>query len=321
MEREWIIQLVDLKGFGGADRSEGILYVEESELSGQILSPSLSGDIVKRVSLSDGRAPGVIDLAFDDAEAVKAGLACGGVAQVAIFERKEFPREYFDLKRKRVPFVLVTSVRPSGNTECSVITLDHSDPNVSLPRDVVDKARGLITAAKKSTTVLNLQECSYYISLVAPKTHMVVLGGGDLANKLIELAALLDWSAEIIEESSVTMNARLFESLTLGPLDALVVLSHDHEASTPFIASILKSKAGTYVGSLGSRHTQAERRRRLLELGIGEKEVSEIYGPIGLDGSARSVGETALVICAEVQVHKSKRPLRHLRDSLGPINA
>ncbi len=323
MEQSWIVRLVDLKGFGGADRSEGILRVEGSNLSGQILSPGLSERIAQRVSTLHSSTNGIIELEFNDAEAVNAGMACGGVAHVTVFDRGRFPGEYFELERQRTPFVVVTSLDPSGGTECYVIDSISSALKADLPQEIMDKAEAIRLAMRKNTISVRLHEISYYLSLVAPTTHMVVLGGGVLAKALSEMAVLLGWSAEVVEESADKSHEITFdpESLLLGPLDALVVLSHDHDFTTPYITSALKSHSGAYIGSLGSRHTQTERRKRLLELGFVEKDVEGLYGPIGLDAAAQSVGETALVICAELQVHKSRRPLRHLRDTSGPINA
>ncbi len=323
MERSWIVRLVDLKGFGGASRSEGVLRVEGSSLKGQILSPRLSESIVERVTSLRSSANRVVELDFDDAQAVGAGMACGGVAQVAVFDEREFPNEYFELERQRTPFVVVTSRHSSGRTQCYVIDSTSSRSKTDLPQEILDKVEEVNFSMRKGTTSIQLDETKYYVSLVAPTTHIVTLGGGDLAKTLKEMTALLGWDAEVVEKRVDGGHKAAIEpeSLLLGPLDALVVLSHDHDFTTPFIASALKSRSGAYIGSLGSRHTQTERRMRLLEQGFVEQDLTGLYGPIGLDAAAQSVGETALVICAEIQVHKSKRPLRHLRDSLGPINA
>ena len=55
-----------------------------------------------------------------------------------------------------------------------------------------------------------------------------------------------------------------------------------------------------YVGAIGSRRTQAERRARLLAAGVAEADLARLRGPIGLDLGGRTPAETALAIMAEI---------------------
>lgn len=320
MESGWIVRVVDLQGFGGANRSEGFLKIRDAEIEGEVLSAQFTKDVVERLSDSLQGSDAVLDLAFSDDEAVKAGLACGGVAQLAVFREDSFPDSYFDLMSKREPFVTVTVSSPGAAPGIYVLSQELKLP-ANLPSKVTNGAEELLRSMRRGMQTISEAETTYYLSFVAPPTHLVVLGGGQLAASLCELSSYLGWSADIVVEGESQSNSLKDGGIVLGPLDALVVLSHNHDFTTSFIAETLLSSPKTYVGSLGSRHTQSERRRRLLELGCSDDLVNGIYGPIGIDAAAQSVEETALVICSEIQVHKSGRPLRHLRDSAGPINA
>jgi xanthine dehydrogenase accessory factor len=55
-----------------------------------------------------------------------------------------------------------------------------------------------------------------------------------------------------------------------------------------------------YVGAVGSRKTQGDRRARLLEAGVSEADLERLHGPIGLDLGGRAPAETALAILAEI---------------------
>jgi xanthine dehydrogenase accessory factor len=55
-----------------------------------------------------------------------------------------------------------------------------------------------------------------------------------------------------------------------------------------------------YVGAVGSRKTQADRRERLRAAGVTDEELARLRGPIGLDLGGRSPAETALAIMAEI---------------------
>jgi xanthine dehydrogenase accessory factor len=55
-----------------------------------------------------------------------------------------------------------------------------------------------------------------------------------------------------------------------------------------------------YVGVVGSKKTQADRRARLRAVGVTDSELARLRGPIGLDLGGRTPAETALAIMAEV---------------------
>ena len=89
------------------------------------------------------------------------------------------------------------------------------------------------------------------------------------------------------------------EVLGLGPDDAVAVLTHDPRFDEPAIVEAIR-RGCRYVGAMGSRRTQAERRERLRERGLTDDEVERLRGPIGLDLGGRAASETALAILAEV---------------------
>jgi xanthine dehydrogenase accessory factor len=64
---------------------------------------------------------------------------------------------------------------------------------------------------------------------------------------------------------------------------------------------------------VGSRKTQAERGRRLLDAGVSEEELARLRGPVGLDLGGRAPAETALAILAEIVAERyggSGRPMK-----------
>jgi molybdenum cofactor cytidylyltransferase len=69
----------------------------------------------------------------------------------------------------------------------------------------------------------------------------------------------------------------------------------------------LRAHAG-YVGALGSNRTHARRLARLGGLGFSQAELAKIHGPVGVAIGARSPGEIAVAILAElVQVRRAPK--------------
>jgi xanthine dehydrogenase accessory factor len=89
------------------------------------------------------------------------------------------------------------------------------------------------------------------------------------------------------------------EAIGLGPNDAVAVLSHDVKFDEPAIVEALR-RGCRYVGAVGSRKTQADRRARLLEAGVAPDRLADLHGPVGLDLGGRAPAETALAILAEI---------------------
>jgi xanthine dehydrogenase accessory factor len=88
----------------------------------------------------------------------------------------------------------------------------------------------------------------------------------------------------------------------LGGIDRatyLAILTHDPKIDDEVLRLALSAEPA-YIGAMGSKRAQAERRERLLALGVNEADLSRISAPIGLDLGALSREEIALSIMAEL---------------------
>ena len=85
------------------------------------------------------------------------------------------------------------------------------------------------------------------------------------------------------------------------------------------LSAALHSSLG-YLGAMGSRGTQTNRRKRLQALGHDASSFDRIHGPVGLDLGSRTPAETAVAIAAEYLVVRSGRRPVSLTETAGPIN-
>lgn len=104
---------------------------------------------------------------------------------------------------------------------------------------------------------------------------------------------------EIVDQLVVGWPDEVADEIGLGPNDAVAVLTHDVKFDEPAIVEALR-RGCRYVGAVGSRKTQADRRERLREAGVDDAVLDQLRGPIGLDLGGRAPAETALAILAEV---------------------
>jgi xanthine dehydrogenase accessory factor len=108
----------------------------------------------------------------------------------------------------------------------------------------------------------------------------------------------------------------------LGGIDRatyIAVLTHDPKLDDAALTIALESDA-PYVGAMGSRRAQADRRERLLAGGVPEETLERISAPIGLDLGGLTAEETALSIMAEVVAVRNGREGGRLTHAAGRIH-
>ena len=111
----------------------------------------------------------------------------------------------------------------------------------------------------------------------------------------------------------------LADTIGLGPRDAVAVLTHDVKFDEPAIITAL-ARGCRYVGAVGSRTTQANRRERLLAAGVDPAALARLRGPIGLDLGGREPAEMALSIMSEVVAARFGGSGVPMRDRAAPAS-
>jgi xanthine dehydrogenase accessory factor len=108
---------------------------------------------------------------------------------------------------------------------------------------------------------------------------------------------------------------------TLGPRDAVCILTHDPKFDVPAIQGALATTVG-YIGVMGSRKTHDKRLERLAEVGVNSAhDLERLMSPIGLDLGGRTPEETAVAICAEIIARRTGHGATSLRNTSGSIHS
>lgn len=166
--------------------------------------------------------------------------------------------------------------------------------------------------------------------------HLVIGGAGDIARELVLLADRLAWRTTIVDARttlleqtermcSPTRTVRswaeaAWDELGVDSRTACIALAHEAHHDEPFLALALQSTAA-YVGAVGSRKVQQERRGALRERGLDDASLERLHGPAGLDLGGGSTAEVALAIAAEIVATFHARDGAPLTDSDGAIRA
>lgn len=175
-----------------------------------------------------------------------------------------------------------------------------------------------------------------FIESFAPPPRLLVFGAVDFTGALVKVAKVLGYHVTVCDAREVFATRRRFpqadevvvdwphrllerEGATLGPRDAVCVLTHDHKFDVPAIVAALRTDVG-YLGVMGSRRTHADRVVRLRDEGVTDEQLTRLMAPIGLDLGGRTPEETAIAICAEIIALRTGRAAPSLRDREGPIH-
>ncbi|HEV3310620.1 MAG TPA: XdhC/CoxI family protein [Chloroflexota bacterium] len=158
------------------------------------------------------------------------------------------------------------------------------------------------------------QRYEVFFDSFVPPPKLVIVGAVETAQALTRFAKQLGYRVIVTDARAAFVTPERFpeadELLKGWPQDVLpgirfddstyvVLLSHDPKFDEPTLRHILPL-AVKYIGAIGSRRTQQQRRERLLAEGFDAVTVDAIHGPIGLDLGGRSAEETAISILAEV---------------------
>jgi xanthine dehydrogenase accessory factor len=172
-----------------------------------------------------------------------------------------------------------------------------------------------------------------YVDVFEPSPQLIIFGA-------VHTAQALDWFARKLGYRVVVVDARralatrerfphtdqlvvawpadAYQQVTVTASSAIAILSHDPKFDEPALLGALNTDA-RYIGAVGSRKTNAERRQRLLEAGVSEEQIARIHGPIGLNLGGATPEEMALSILAEmtaVAYGRDGRPLSKLKGAI-----
>jgi xanthine dehydrogenase accessory factor len=322
---------VVVRTFGSAPRPEGatLLAGEDGQLAG-----SVSGGCVEAAAFEEvqgARRSGcsrVIRYGISDEQAWDVGLACGGTIDVLVEPRLRDEVEAAARNPGRAVITPLPVDAPgptleatnSGQREPPAVALVFEPPDhlrgttgdAATDRDLA-RAAGDVLLRGRSRTI-ELAGRSFFVEAFARQPRLVIVGAVQIAVSLVSIARTVGYSTTVIDARPAFATRERFPdadelllgwvdalagSIGLGPEDSVAVLTHDPKLDDPAIVDALR-RGCRYVGAIGSRRTQEDRRDRLRSVGITEEELARLRGPIGLDLGGRDPAETALAIMAEV---------------------
>jgi xanthine dehydrogenase accessory factor len=307
--RVQVAQVVATRGFSSREPGAGLAWTSDGESTGALF-PGLDDELVTTGPDLSGQ---LVERTLSDADAVRGGLSCGGLASILVHDAATVPDEVWTRLAQREPLCLVSVIRLGDPVTTHVFTPADVRSAAQIP-GAQDVPR-LFARGSSASAVTVSDDASVAAVTLWPPTNLLVIGDGNIASALADAAGLLGWGSTVVNDaaSAVEMAGSLTES------DAVVVLSHDRAVDVPALAALLAGRVG-YVGGLGSRGTQAARRDGLIEHGVPAEQLDRIHGPAGLDIDAHTPAEIAVAIVAEVLASRSGSSGGSISKREGPVH-
>jgi len=342
---------VVIRTFGSAPRPEGAVFLaaDDGRIAGSISGGCVEGAAAEQIMAArrSGRER-VIRYGITDEQAWGVGLACGGTIDVLVSpaipaEAEAAARETREGRGDgRVIVTLLPADAPppsiaahapgQGSAPLAPLVL-HEDGRLDgslgdAAGDALLVEAGREALAKGISRTIAIGGRQLFLEAYPVRPRLVVVGAVEVARTLVRLAKELGYGTVVIDGRSAFATGARFpgvdrlivgwadevaDEIGLGPADAVAVLTHDQKFDEPAIIAAL-ARGCRYVGAIGSRTTQAERRARLLEAGVPASDVDRLRGPIGLDLGGRLPAEMALAILAEIVGERRGGTGRSLRD-------
>ena len=185
----------------------------------------------------------------------------------------------------------------------------------------LDLATGAVTLAKGDAGAIQQLTSEALTTLHGPRWRLFIIGAGSLSRFLAQIASAMDYQVIVCDPREEyranwhvdgvqlvhAMPDDLMLEAKLDARSAVVALTHDPKLDDLALMEALKSEA-FYVGAIGSRVNQANRRERLLEFDVSPAQVARLHGPIGLYIGSKTPAEIAISIMAQMTAIKNGVP-------------
>ncbi len=330
-EGERFAIVVVVNTWGSSPRAIGSWMVvkESGELHGSVSGGCVEGAVLdEALKAIENQQPKKLHFGVKDETAWEVGLACGG--EIDVFIRpllSDSPSDQAALKSiksgldSKLPFVFAMVLDGPDELIGQLLVVNEDEDPTDTPadhllqalREKVNEFLPSQTSGIETFQILD-NKIDFFYKVYPPPLKLIIVGGAHISIALAAYAKVLGYEVYVVDPRGLFSTSARFpevdglvntwpdqglEQIGLDAHTAIAVLSHDPKLDDPALRLALRSKA-FYIGALGSRKTQDQRRERLAAEGLKEGQLDRLHGPIGLDLGGSSPEEIALSIMAEI---------------------
>jgi xanthine dehydrogenase accessory factor len=296
-----LVTLVRVEGSSYRHVGARVLIAANGDSAGTISGGCLEAEVVRKAQwmVRVGAVVERYSTLFDDTAELPYGLGCGGTVDLLL---EPAGTTEFDA----VMHAMLDSL--SGLRRKIVTRLPEDD--AALTREVRDESDAVLFASDATG------EGEAFDEWLEPPQRLIVLGAGDDAQPMVQMAALLGWTVMVSDgraqmvrlerfpEAERVVCADSLAEFKLNERDAVVVMSHSYEQDREWLVEVLPVHP-RYLGLLGARHRSAllvSEAAARLEWRV-ERVCEGLFAPVGMDLGGDGAEAIALATIAEIQAY------------------
>jgi len=289
-----VLWVTVLQTWGSSPRPIGSMMAinEDGQVVGSVSGGCIEDDLIHQRDhyLEQGRtqqAPQRLRYGIKAEEAHRFGLPCGGVIDLLV----EYSPQVTLLQQLLDAIETGHSIEKRVCLNTGALTVDS-------------KAR------QGSLNIVDDQVCHFF----GPPYRMLLIGAGQLSEYLATMAIFNGFQVTVCDPRSQYSGDWQVPKATLvtgmpddevlafqaNDRSVIVALTHDPKLDDMALLEALMSPA-LYVGAIGSRRNQEQRRERLREhFDIPESALQRLRGPVGIYIGSKTPAEIAVSIMADI---------------------
>jgi xanthine dehydrogenase accessory factor len=318
-----------------------MLVTEDGQLTGAISGGCLEGDALRKARLVMAQQKPMLvtyDTTDEDDAKLGVGLGCNGIIHILIEPINAADAnnpvalfKQFLAKREQVVLITIFTLHdkqaPQPGT-CALLNtneqLTGNFPDLTIQQVVLADAKEVLKNGNSVTkTYIYQDKFTCFIELLQPAVSLVVIGAGNDAIPLSNLATVLGWQITIVDGRAnyvvserfplahklvVARAGDVLSKVDCDTRTVFVLMTHNYNYDMALLKELLPLGL-TYIGCLGPK-------KRLIRMvdeitdeqgAIPADQLAPVYGPAGLDIGSENSEEIALSIVAEIQAVLKKR--------------
>ena len=289
-ESPWLCTIVQTSGSSPRPVGSMLGALASGEQVGTVSGGCVEEDLLERIGAGEfsGESPQLVDYGVSAQENERLGLPCGGKLVLLIEQLNTGDADW-----------IAATLTAIGQRQCVERHL-HLDTSATQIKAVPHFT--LLALSSNS-----LQHC------FGPRMRMLLIGAGQLAQSLSELALAMDYEVIVSDPRQNMLDQWMGPQLELlqGMPDdiirkhasdrhsVIITLTHDPRIDDMALMEALCTDAW-YVGALGSPRTTQKRLQRLAQLDISAQQLARLHAPVGLAIGSKTPLEISVAVMAEL---------------------
>ena len=342
-----LVTVVHVEGSSYRRPGARMLVTEDGQLTGAISGGCLEGDALRKALLAMKQQKPMLvtyDTMDDDDAKLGIGLGCDGIIQVLIEPVNPYDlyNPIYFLKKAsedRQNSVLITlfSLENKKDIQYGTCLLVKEDGVIFDNAPVLNNL--LITDAKavlasQTSSIKNYisknHNITALIEVMQPPISLVVVGGGNDAIPLVNMADMLGWETTVVDGRPnyankgrfakasrviISKPENILDQLPIDQQTVFVLMTHNYNYDVEMFRRLIQ-KAIMYLGMLGPRKRMLNIINELKDEGIEltSEQLAVIHSPVGLDIGAETSEEIAVSIVAEIKAMFTGRKGNSLKE-------